>query len=189
MSWAPPSPVRKASRNSRMVRSLISTATSRPSKLRAPIPGPALKRFFRTLSETVGCQAAHALSAIGFRQLGGNKAKLAHFPHQRAVQHPGVVALQKAGSNAISGKAPGMLANCLQVFVDVGIHSAVFLIWCVSSGCSRPARTGSTHAGRHSCRKERRGGRLTWRTCGTRACAFPSAHSRLHATLRCRSTA
>lgn len=94
-------------------------------------------------------QATQALSAQRLEQFGRDEAQLAHGAHQVAVEHACAVALQKARRHARLGKAACVLSQRLQVIIDVGIHL---------------------------CSPDDAGAALIWRTCGTRACAFLSAH-------------
>jgi hypothetical protein len=67
-------------------------------------------------------QAAQPQAAILLGQFGADETEFTHFAQQHAVQIAGLVALQKAGFDALFGKSAGRFGQGLQVFVDVGVR-------------------------------------------------------------------
>jgi hypothetical protein len=74
---------------------------------------------------TPGGQAARALAAERFRQLGRDEAQRAHLAHQAAVEHARAVALLEARRHALGGKAARLLGQRAQVVVEVRVHWAL----------------------------------------------------------------
>ena len=131
------------------------------------------------LVDDAGGKAAQALAPEGLRQLGRDESHLSHFAHQASFQLTRPVALQETGCDAVRRETARVVGERDEVFVEIGIHGS-------SPGC---ALHGALPRRRAPCSAWSASRWPTSRTCGTRACAFPSVPPRPHATLRCRRTA
>ena len=72
--------------------------------------------------DDAGREAAQSQTAEFLGQLGRDEAHLAHRFHQRAIEHARPVALLEAGSDAIGGETPNLIAERDQVFVEIRVH-------------------------------------------------------------------